>query len=126
MLNLKSSQKSVLISIVLILIITTLEFPAPIGFETRPQDNVSLYWLAYFLIILISEIATIPLIYKRPKIGAVIGIFAGILNVLFVIADLAHLLQPEVATLGYSLLEIAGAIASISLVYFSQKVYVNS
>src|SRR6266487_1679518 len=108
-------------AIIAILIITVLEFPAPIGFETRPQTNVSLLWLVFFLIILVSEIAAIPLIFKRPSLGRKFGIIAG-LNILQVIADQLHLMQPEVAPLGYSVLEGLVVIASLILIYFSLKI----
>jgi hypothetical protein len=109
-------------AIIVILIITVLEFPPPIGFETRPQTNVSLLWLLFFLIIVITEIAAIPLIFRRPNLGRKFGIIAGILNILQVIADQAHLMQPEVAPLGYSVLEGLVAIASLVLIYFSLKI----
>ncbi len=109
-------------AIIAILIITVLEFPAPIGFETRPQTNVSLLWLLFFLIIVITEIAAIPLIFRRPSLGRKFGIIAGILNILQVIADQTHLMQPEVAPLGYSVLEGMVVIASLVLIYFSLKI----
>jgi hypothetical protein len=121
-LSLSSSKKAVLGAVIAILILTILEFPPPIGFETRPQSDVSFFWLAFFLIILIVEVATVPLIYKRPGVGGKLGILAAILNILQVIADQTHLMQPEVAPLGYSLLEGMVVIASISLAYFSWAV----
>jgi hypothetical protein len=122
MLNLTWAKRGVLGSIIAILILTVLEFPPPIGFETRPQNDVSLFWLVLFLIILVTEIATIPLIFKRPKLGANFGLVAAILNILQVVADQTHLMQPEVAPLGYSLLEGTVVIASLVLIYFSWKV----
>jgi hypothetical protein len=92
-----------------------------IGVETRPQTNVSPLWGLFFLIILITEIAAIPLIFRRPSLGRKFGIIAGILNILQVIADQIHLLQPEVAPLGYSLLEGLVVIASLVLIYFCLK-----
>jgi hypothetical protein len=109
-------------AIISIIIITVLEFPAPVGFETRPQTNVSPFWLLFFLIIVITEIAAIPLILKRPSLGKKFGIVAGVLNILQVIADQAHLLQPEVAPLGYSVLEGLVVIASLVLIYYSLKI----
>jgi hypothetical protein len=91
--------------IVAIIILTILEFPVPIGFETRPQDNVSLGWLFFFLIIVFTEVATIPLILKKSSLGIKFGIVAGVLNILQVIADQHHLMQPEITPLNYSLLE---------------------
>ena len=112
----------VIAAVLAILIITVLEFPPPIGFETRPQSDVSPLWLLLFLAILVSEIATIPLILKRPALGWKFGIAGGILNILQVIADQAHLMQPEIAPLGYSLLEGAVVVVSIVLIYFSLQV----
>jgi hypothetical protein len=99
-----------------------LEFPPPIGFETRPQTDVSIFWLLFFLVIVITEIAAIPLIFKRPGLGRKFGIVAGILNILQVIADQAHLMQPEIASLGYSALEGLVVIASLVLIFFSLKI----
>ena len=107
--------------VVAIIILTILEFPAPIGFETRPQDNVSMGWLFFFLTIVSTEIATIPLILKKQKLGSIFGIVAGVLNILQVIADQLHLMQPEVAPLRYTLLEYSVAFMSLMLIYFSFK-----
>lgn len=121
-LTLSFAKLAVLGAVIAILILTVLEFPPPIGFETRPQSDVSIFWLAFFLVILIVEIATVPLIYMRPSAGGKLGILAAILNISQVIADQAHLMQPEVAPLGYSVLEGTVVIASISLAYFSWTV----
>lgn len=109
--------------VVAIIILTILEFPAPVGFETRPQDNVSMGWLFFFLTIVITEIATIPLVFKKPKLGSMFGIIAGSLNILQVVADQLHLMQPEVAPFGYTLLEYSVALISIVLIYLSLKIY---
>lgn len=124
--NISTVKRGVVISIIAILLLTVLEFPAPVGFETRPQNNVSMGWLVLFLAILISEIAAIPLILKRTRLGAKFGFVAAILNILQVIADQAHLMQPEVAPLGYSILEYTVALFSLSLLYFSMKANVLS
>lgn len=118
-----SPKAGIVLTIVVILIITVLEFPAPVGFETRPQNNVSLGWLVFFLTIVIAEIATIPLILKKPKTGSITGMIAGTLNILQVSADQLHLLQPEVAPFGYTILEYSVALASIILIYLSFKFY---
>lgn len=122
LLNLSFFKWGIFASIITILILTVLEFPAPLGFETRPQGDVSLLWLLFFLIILITEIAALVLVLKFPKLGAKLGIIAAILNILQVIADQIHLMQPEVATLGYSLLEGTVALISVVLAYFSWRI----
>lgn len=97
----KTAKKGVLGSILVILILTILEFPAPIGFETRLQTNVSLFWLLLFVLIFVSEILAMFLVAKHPILGGRLGILAAILNIFQVIADQLHLMQPEVAPLGY-------------------------
>ena len=118
----EQAKRAVLGAIIVILILTVLEFPPPLGFETRPQANVSVFWLAFFIVILIVEIATVPMIYRRPSVGGGFGILAAILNILQVLADPADLMQPEVATFGYSVLDVIVVIASLGLAYFSWTV----
>jgi hypothetical protein len=118
-LTLSSAKRALVGTIIAILILTVLEFPPPIGFETRPQSDVASYWLAFFLVILVVEIATILMVYRRPVIGGGLGILAATLNILQVIADQTHLLQPEVAPWGYSVLEGLVVLASLALAYFS-------
>ena len=117
-----SAKKGAVGAIIAIFIVTVFEFPPPIGFETRPQTNVSIFWLFYFLVILITEITAILLIIKRPGLGWKFGIAAGILNIFQVIADQMHLMQPEIAPIGYSALEGIVVIASLVLIYFSLKI----
>src|SRR5664280_534365 len=109
-------------SVVAMLVLTVLGFPPPLGFETRSQANVSPLWLTLFLAISITEVAAIPLIFKRPKMGAKFAIVAGALNIIQIFADQLHLLQPEVAPLGYTLLEYSDGLVSIVLIYFAWKV----
>ncbi|MFA6177359.1 MAG: hypothetical protein WC694_00475 [Candidatus Paceibacterota bacterium] len=123
MLNLKWAKRGVVWSIVIILILTILEFPSPIGFETRPQDNVSILWLIFFLIILITEIVTVSLILKHPRLGVKFAICAAILNILQIFADQLHLMQPEIASFGYTLLEYSVGIVALFLAYFAFKIY---
>jgi len=47
----KWAKRGVLAATIAILVFTVLEFPPPIGFETRPQSNVSSIWLVLFLAI---------------------------------------------------------------------------
>ncbi|MCR4283118.1 MAG: hypothetical protein NUV72_08850, partial [Bauldia sp.] len=119
MTSVKIEKRVVAISIVAILVLTILEFPPPIGFESRPQDDVSLFWLAFFVVILVVELAAIAMIYLRPRVGGLLGILAAILNVLQAIADQTHMMQPEVAPFGYLVLEDLVVLASLVLAYFS-------
>jgi hypothetical protein len=117
-----SAKKAVAGFVLVILILTVLEFPPPIGFETRPQSDVSSFWLGFFIVILIVEIAAIPLIFRRPSLGRTFGILAAVLNILQVIADQTHLMQPEVAPLSYSALEGMVVVASIALLYSAWRI----
>jgi hypothetical protein len=47
---------------------------------------------------------------------------AAILNILQVVADQAHLMQPEIAPFGYLLLEDAVVLASLTLGFSSWRV----
>ena len=110
---------SIVAAVAAILVLTVLEFPPPIGFETRPQANVSIAWLILFLVILIAEVATIPLVFKRPQLGAKFAIVAGSLNLLQIVADQLHLMQPEIAPLAYSLLEYSVGVFSLALIFLA-------
>jgi hypothetical protein len=116
------AKKGVLVAVIAILVLTVLEFPPPLGFETRPQGDVSSWWLLFFLVILVTELATMPLIFKRPGLGSRLALVAAVLNMVQVVADQAHLLQPEVAPLGYSVLEGLVVVASLALAYFAWQV----
>ena len=120
--SLKSAKRGIAISIVCILILTVLELPTPIGFETRPQSDVSMLWLLLFLVILASEIAAALLIIKRPKVGANLAMIAAVLNIIQIISDQLHLMQPEVASFAYTLLEYSVGIFALALIYFAWKV----
>jgi hypothetical protein len=47
----------------------------------------------------------------------------GIMNLLQILAEQFHLMQPEIASLGYLLLEDAVGLISILLIYFSWKIW---
>lgn len=120
--RLSQAKRGVVGTIFLILVLTVLEFPAPIGFETRSQSDVSVVWFLLFLAILGFEISAMMLIFKRPKLGAPLAIVAAGLNLFQIVADQVHLMQPEVAPLGYSLLEYSVGVLALALVYFAWKV----
>lgn len=121
--GISQAKKGVVSSIVLILILTVLEMPQPVGFETRPQDNVSLKWLVLFLAILTTEITALVRMKKHPGIAARFAIVAGCLNIFQVVADLAHWMQPETASWGSVILEYLVGLISIGLIYFALKVH---
>ncbi len=115
----KSAKRGVVVSIVIILVLTVLEFPKPIGFETRSQSNVSRGWLILFFAIIACELIALLRIRRRSKMGARFAFIAGVLNLFQIFADQTHMMQPQVASRGYTLLEYAVGIASLGLIYFS-------
>lgn len=121
MMSNQRAKAGVLGGVIAILIITVFELPPPIGIESRPQTEVSLLWLGLFLIILATEIATMIFIFRKPKLGKKLGITAGVLNMVQVAADQAHLMQPDAIPLEYSILEGLAVAASVALIYFSLK-----
>ena len=121
-LSLKWAQRGVLGSIVAILVVSVLEFPPPVGFETRPQTDVSPLWLGLFVVILGSEIAAMILIFTRPRVGVWFAIVAGSLNIIQILADQFHLMQQQTAPLGYAMLEYTVGALSIALLYFAGRV----
>ena len=64
-----SAKRASIAAIIVILILTFLGFPPPVGIDTRPQSHVSLIWLVYFVVVLIVEIAALPMIYRRRIVG---------------------------------------------------------
>lgn len=71
---------------------------------------------------MISEIAAMILVFGRPGTGARLAIVAASLNIFQIVADQTHMMQPEVAPFGYSVLEYAVGIVSLGLIYFAWKV----
>lgn len=116
-----STKKAALGLVVVLLILVVLGFPPPLGFETRSQSDVSAFWLLPFVVTWILEILTIPMIFKRPALGGLLGIVSAMLSILGVLADQAHLIQPEVAPFNYSILQGIIVITSLALVYFSLR-----
>ncbi len=120
--NRNLGKRGVVGSILLILILTFLELPEPMGFETRSQDNVSRAWLLLFIAILVCEIWAMVAVFRRPRSGAWSAIAAAVLNIFQIIADQTHMMQPEVAPFSYSLLEYSVGVVSLGLIYFAWKV----
>ena len=121
----KNIHKVIFVTILLILLVQILEFPAPIGFETRPQDNVSVLWLVPFIVLWVLEIITLFVVKKYIRLAAKFGIAITLLNIWAVIADQLHLFQLEVPTLIYTALEGLGVLFSLALAYFSFLVLKN-
>lgn len=125
-LKFKTAKRAVSATIILILVLTVLEFPAPIGFESRPQDGVSKLWLLLFLAIVVSESVAMIQVFKRPRTGARLAIVAAILNLIQIVADLTHMMQPESAPWNYVALELSVGFLAVGLIYFSRLVLRSS
>ena len=117
--NRNVAKRGVVASIFVILILTFLEMPKPLGLETRSQDNVSRGWLILFFAILISEVLALIRVHRHPKMAARLAIFAGVLNIVQIFADQTHMMQLEVATRTYTMIEYAVGLVSLCLIYFS-------
>lgn len=115
----KSAKRGVIVSILVILVLTVLEMPKPIGFETRSQSNVSRGWLILFFAIVICEVLAMIRVQRHPKMSARLAIIAALLNLFQIFADQRHMMQPQVASHTYTLIEYAVGIASLALIYFS-------
>lgn len=89
------------------------------GFETRSQSNVSRGWLVLFFAIVFCEIVALIRVHRHAKMAARLAIVAAVLNIFQIIADQTHMMQPQVASRGYSLLEYAVGLVSLGLIYFS-------
>ena len=76
-------------------------------------------WLILFLAILVSEIAAASLVFKKTKLAIKFAIIAGVLNIAQIIADLFHLMQPEVAPFSYVVLELSVGFLSLLYIYFA-------
>jgi hypothetical protein len=55
-----TAKRAIFGSVIAIVVLTVLEFPPPIGFETRPQTGVSPVWLVFLVATLVIEVATVP------------------------------------------------------------------
>src|SRR6267378_3090296 len=53
-------------------------FPAPYGLETRPISSTSLIFGIPFFLALLLNIAAIPILWRRPKIGSLLTLVLGI------------------------------------------------
>lgn len=115
----KSAKRGVIASIFVLLVLTFFEMPKPLGLETRSQDNVSRGWLILFFAIVISEVLALLRIRRHPKMSARLAIVAALLNIFQVFADQTHMMQPQVATRTYTLIEYADVLVCLGLIYFS-------
>ena len=97
----------------------------PAGLETRPLSALRSYALVpVFLAGTILDIASLILIFKKPRIAAVTGIVAAIMYVFLAPGDQAEIFFVGVPVpVGITINEIVALIASIVVLLFAPTVY---
>ena len=97
----------------------------PAGLETRPLSALRSYALVpFFLAGTILDIASLILIFKKPRIAAVTGIVAAIMYVFLAPGDQAEIFFVGVPVpVGITINEIVALIASIVVLLFAPTVY---
>ena len=97
----------------------------PAGLETRPLSALRSYALIpFFLAGTILDIASLILIFKKPRIAAVTGIVAAIMYVFLAPGDQAEIFFVGVPVpAGITINEIVAIIASIVVLLFAPIVY---
>jgi hypothetical protein len=97
----------------------------PAGLETRPLSVLRSYALIpVFLAGTILDIASLILIFKKPRIAAVTGIVAAIMYVFLAPGDQAEIFFVGVPVpVGITINEIVALIASIVVLLFAPMVY---
>jgi hypothetical protein len=97
----------------------------PAGLETRPLSVLRSYALIpVFLAGTILDIASLILIFKKPRIAAVTGIVAAIMYVFLAPGDQAEIFFVGVPVpVGITTNEIVALIASIVVLLFAPMVY---
>ncbi len=98
----------------------------PAGLETRPLSSLRSYALIpVFLAGTILDIASLILIFKKPRIAAVTGIVAAIMYVFLAPGDQAEIFFVGVPVpVGITINEIVALIASIVVLLFAPMVYI--
>jgi hypothetical protein len=97
----------------------------PAGLETRPLSALRSYALIpVFLAGTILDIASLILIFKKPRIAAVTGIVAAIMYVFLAPGDQAEIFFVGVPVpVGITINEIVALIPSIVVLLFAPMVY---
>jgi hypothetical protein len=97
----------------------------PAGLETRPLSALRSYALIpFFLAGTILDIASLILIFKKPRIAAVTGIVAAIMYVFLAPGDQAEIFFVGVPVpVGITTNEIVALIVSIVVLLFAPMVY---
>ena len=97
----------------------------PAGLETRPLTSLRSYALIpFFLSTTILDVASLVLIFKRPRIAAILGSVAAISYVFLAPGDQAHLFfLGEPVPLGISLNEFVVLVPSVVVLLFARSVY---
>ena len=124
--NLSKNEKILAITFAVMSICGFLFTPA--GLETRPLSALRSYALIpFFLAGTVLNIASLILIFKRPRIAALTGIVAAIMYVFLAPGDQAQIFFVGVPVpIGITVNEIVALTASIIVLLFAPTVYLAS
>ena len=97
----------------------------PVGLETRPLSTLRSYALIpLFLAGTILDIASLILIFKKPRIAAITGVVAAVEYVFLAPGDQAQFFFVGISVpVGITINEIVALIASIVVLLFAPMVY---
>ncbi|MDA4127860.1 MAG: hypothetical protein OK422_00110 [Thaumarchaeota archaeon] len=112
--------------VVLIILLATVDafFPAPFGLETRSLSAESLLSSVPYGVALVFIILAIPLIWKRPKIGSLVGILAAILNDTGILLDqLGFVVPGQPPPLGVTTFQAIDVALSVVLIVLCYRSY---
>jgi hypothetical protein len=99
-------------------------FPAPYGLETRPISSTSPIFGIPFFIALALNIAAIPILWRKPKVGSPLTLVLGIAFISGILLDQAGLVVPGLAPpLVVTAFQVEGAVLSILLLVFGTMTY---
>ena len=118
-----SQSRRALVALAVFVILWIPFLNQPIGLETRPllSKGMTVYDASTFGLSLILGLLSFPLIWKRPRLGAITGILAAILYIIGVPLDYLGLdvtgLSPPFWVFFFELVEIPVAVVLAFLCY---------
>jgi hypothetical protein len=91
-------------------------FPAPYGLETRPISNISPVFGIPFYLAFALNIAAIPILWWRPRMGSPLVLLLGIVFLLGIPLDQAGLVVPGLTPPpAVTAFQVEGAVLSVLL-----------
>ncbi|MDA4129963.1 MAG: hypothetical protein OK457_04255 [Thaumarchaeota archaeon] len=124
----KKLSRNVKILVVLLLVFVFCDFLiSPVVFETRASallgNSSSLRWLVVLFLGLFLNIASIILLFIKPRVASVIAIIGSILYLIVTISDQLGLVTPLKAPVLVSIVEVITAVVLIGVFIFASMVY---